>query len=335
MRRTLPARLLVDLPSWVGDQVIALPAVWRLVEANTGGDTILHTRTTLRRFLALIFPETQVLASVHRSSPLTSARRLCRRRGRFDVGVTLRNSARAKILVRFAARWTVGSYGEAAWLLLSRRCAVDRRLHQICDADSILDALGLPGVDPSWRPQLPSSLANEGTRVLEGVDLAAQPVVGLAPATARGETKRWPAESYGGLARKLERKGIRTLVVIGMGEESIADQVRAAADFDVPVVGSDLDVAGLAGLVSRLDALVCNDSGPMHLAAAFGTPVVALFGPSDPKRTAPLGDHHQVLCHHLACAPCATPHCSLTHHDCLRRLSIDEVKTALMRVMDP
>jgi heptosyltransferase-2 len=335
MRRTLPARLLVDLPSWVGDQVIALPAVWRLVEANTGGETVLHTRPTLRRFLALVFPETQVLASVHRSSPLTSARHLCRKRDRFDVAVTLRNSTRAKILMRIAARWTLGSCGEAAGLLLSRRCAVDRRLHQIFDADSILDALGLPGVDPSWRPRLPSSLADEGTRILEGVGLAAQPVVGLAPATARGETKRWPAESYGGLARKLERKGIRTLVVIGPGEESTADRVRAAAEFDVRVAGSDLDVAGLAGLVSRLDAMVCNDSGPMHLAATFGTPVVTLFGPSDPKRTAPLGDHHEVLCHHLGCAPCATPHCSLTHRDCLRGLSVAHRSASAGLLVEP
>jgi heptosyltransferase-2 len=333
MRRPLPARLLVDLPSWVGDQVIALPAVRRLVAANAGGETVLHTRPSLRRFLELIYPETEVVASAHKSSPLASARRLCRKEGRFGVGVTLRNATRAKILVRIAARWTVGSCGEGARLLLSRRCSVDRRLHQTFDADSILDALGLPGVDPLWRPRLPSALVHEAERGLEKVDLAAGPVVGLAPATARGETKRWPAENYGNLAKKLNRRRVRTLVTIGAGEESIADRVRAAAGFDVPVVGSDLDVAGLAAVVSRLDALVCNDSGPMHLAAAFGTRVVALFGPSDPRRTAPLGDRHEVLCHHLVCAPCTAPRCPLTHHDCLRRLSVDEVEAALMRLV--
>jgi heptosyltransferase-2 len=334
MWRPLPARLLVDLPNWLGDQVIALPAVRRLVDGNLGGETVLHCRPSLHRFLAELFPETEVVASPRKDSPVASARRLCRERGRFEIGVTLRNAARAKILVRLAATCSVGSRGEGAGLLLSRRCEVDRRRHQVFDADSILGALGLASVNPIWRPRRPMILDREGVLSLARLGMQERPVVGLAPATARGQAKRWPAARFGLLARRLAESDLRTLVLIGAGEEKIAEEVRAAAEFDLPIVGPDRDVAGLAAIVSQLTALVGNDSGAMHLAACFGTPVVALFGPSDPTRTAPVGGRHEVLCQNLACAPCTAPSCPLLHHECLRGLSVDDVEEALMRIVD-
>jgi ADP-heptose:LPS heptosyltransferase len=121
--------------------------------------------------------------------------------------------------------------------------------------------------------------------------------------------------------------------VVGPGEEKLAEEVRAAAGAALPVVGLDLDVAALVGAMSFFDVLVANDSGPMHLAALFGTRVVGLFGPSDPQRTAPLGRGHQVLSRHVTCAPCTAHSCPLAHHECLRNLSIDEVDVALANIL--
>ena len=332
-QRRCPTRLLVDLPTWVGDQMIAMPAVRRLIDGNRGGDTVLHTTPAMRRLLELVFPETGVAASPRKASPGVSALDLCRRRGRFEVGVTLRNAMRAKILVRLAARWTAGSRGEGARLLLSRGCRIDRGRHQVFDGDPILHALDLPGVDSAWRPPRPPALDREGEAVLDRVGLSGDRVVGLAPATARGQAKRWPADRFARLARRLKGRGLRSLVVVGPGEEALAEEVRAAAGCSIPVAGPDLDVAGLAGVIGRLETLVCNDSGPMHVAARFGTKVVALFGPSDPSRTAPLGDDHEVLCRHLSCAPCTAPRCPLEHHDCMRGLSVDEADAAVMRIL--
>ena len=179
--RRLPARLLVDLPNWVGEQMMALPAVDRLVEGNRGDVTVLHTRPVMVRLLALVFPSAVVVAV-----PLASAVKLCRGNGRYDVGLTLRNAARAKILISQVARWTLGSRGEGARLLSSKSCTVYRRRHQVFDTDAILETLGLPAVEASWRPELPNKLVREGEEALSEAGISGGQVVGLAPATACG-----------------------------------------------------------------------------------------------------------------------------------------------------
>jgi heptosyltransferase-2 len=322
--------MLVDLPNWVGDQVMAIPAVQRLVEANRDGETVLHTRPSMRKFLAGLFPTTIVVASPLKASPFTSVRAACAEGGRFEVGVTLRNSARAKILVRLGARWTAGSNGEGAGVLLSAPRAVDRSRHQVFDPDSILDALGLPGINLEWRPRLPNDMAAIGDIVLAGLELGRGPVVGLAPTTARGNAKRWPADRFGELARRLIGRGLQPLVVVGPGEEEISGELASTAGHGLPVAGPGLDVAGLAGLIACLGVLVGNDSGPMHLATCFGTPTVAIFGPSDPRRTAPIGKRDVVLHRAEACAPCTDPSCRLGHHECMQSISVDEVEAVVL-----
>jgi len=333
MPSTLPTRMVIDLPNWVGDQVMALPAVDRLVAANAGGETTLHSRPAGRRLFASLFPMAEVVASPPKCSPITTARRLCRDGGRFDVGITLRHASRAKICLRLTARRSLGSDGDGGRLLLSERYPVDRSRHQVFDADPILEGLGLSGVDPRWRPSLPLELVEEGARELRRAGVARDGAIGVAPACARGETKRWPAAAYGELARRMRARGLEVVVVIGPGEAELGRQVVAAAGRPLPVVGGDVDVAGLAGVLARLSVLVCNDSGPMHLAAAVGIRMVALFGPTDPRRTGPLGDRHLVLRRDLECAPCRARSCALGHAACLRELPVERAERAVLEML--
>jgi heptosyltransferase-2 len=333
MGAVFPARLVVDLPNWVGDQVMALTAVHRLVNANRDGGTTLHVRPPVRRMFELLFPAASTLASRVKESPFLVARRLCRSGGRFDVGVTLRHAYRAKILIRLAARRSLGSGGEGARMLLSEWYPVDRGRHQVFDADPIMNALELDGTDQPWRPPVPPVLIEEAIGVLRAAGAPVDGGVGFAPAAAWGESKRWPAANYGQLVRRLRRLDLQPVVVIGPGEEELAHAVRSASGGDLPVVGAALDVAGLAGVLERLDALVCNDSGPMHLAAMVGTPVVALFGPTEPQRTGPLGDGHVVLSRRLDCAPCGERVCPLGHTECLHGLGVDEVERAVLELV--
>ena len=333
MRDVLPGRLVVDLPNWVGDQVMALPTVHRLVVGNRDGETTLHPRPAARRFFEALFPATEVVASPPKASPITMARRLVQGGGRFDVGVTLRHASRAKICLRLTARRSLGSGQDGGRFLLSERYPVDRTRHQVFDADPILEGLGLEPVNPSWRPSLPLILIEEGARALRRAGVERDGAIGLAPATARGASKRWPAASFGDLARRMLARGLEVVVVIGPGEEELGWAVAAAAGRPVPVVGCRLDVAGLAGVLARLSVLVCNDSGPMHLAGAVGTRMVALFGPTDPRRTGPLGDRSVILRRELDCAPCGARICPLGHSACLQELSVERVERSLLRVL--
>jgi ADP-heptose:LPS heptosyltransferase len=119
------------------------------------------------------------------------------------------------------------------------------------------------------------------------------------------------------------------VVVVGPGEEEVARRVAASSGVRLPVVGDDTDVAGLAGLVSEVDVVVGNDSGPVQLAAVFGTPVVAIFGPTDADRTRPHGAPVRIVRRDLDCAPCGRPTCPLGHHACMTELSVDEVVEAI------
>lgn len=326
-----PSRMVVDLPNWVGDQVMALPAVRRLVDGNCDGATTLHARPEARRFLEALFPGTRVVASPRKAFPVATARHLCIGAGRFDVGVTLRHASRAKICLWLAARRSLGSGNRGGRFLLSERFEVDRRRHQVFDADPILHGLGLDGVDPSWRPAMPLDLVEEGARLLRQSGVRMEGAVGLAPAAVWGEAKRWPAARFGALARRLCGRGLEAVVVIGPGEQVVGREVCEAAGCELPVVGADSDVAGLAGVLARLSVLVGNDSGPMHVAAAVGTPAVALFGPTDPARTGPLGDRHVVLRQQIDCAPCGHRRCPLGHTACLHDLSVETVERTVMQ----
>jgi ADP-heptose:LPS heptosyltransferase len=287
--------MLVDLPNWVGDQMITMPAVHRLVEGNRGGTTALHTRPNMLRFLSAVFPDAGVAESPQKASPFSSARRLRQNGGRFEVGVTLRNSARAKILIRLVAFWCGGSRGEGARVLLSAACEVDRSRHQIYDADPILAVLGIENIGSSWHPSLPVELKDEGDSTITAAGVDRYSAIGLAPATARGAAKRWPGRRYGELARRLRAEGYEPVVVIGPGEDGIAEEVFEAARLELPIIGGDTDVAGLAALIANLRVLVANDSGPMQLATCLGIPVVAVFGATDPKRTAPVGSGNRTV----------------------------------------
>jgi len=110
--------------------------------------------------------------------------------------------------------------------------------------------------------------------------------------------------------------------------------LRAALDFEVPDTAA-LDAGGLAAAVARCEVVVTCDSGPSHVAAALGVPVVAIFGPTSPERWRPLSPRSEVVRVPLACSPCSNhgdKACPLGHHDCMQKLSVEQVLAAVQRL---
>ncbi len=315
---------------------MALPATARLIDANRGGTTILHVRHATAALVAAIFPEAEVMASTHRENPLRTIRSIWGLGRRVDIGVTMRNAARAKAILRLVSSWSAGTASQGGHLLLSWAYDPDFSQHQLHDADGALDCLGLKRADEEWRATLPESLNELGRRVLSDAGVGAPArSVGLAPGVAwGGSAKRWPEENFGRLAVLLKEGGFEPVVVIGPGEAEIAQSVRRASGIDLPVVAEDLDAAGLGAVLGSLSALIGNDSGPAHLASALGVPTYALFGPTNDRRTAPMAPEGQVLRHPLDCAPCDQQTCPLVHQACLRDLAPSEVFAAVAAQLD-
>jgi lipopolysaccharide heptosyltransferase II len=159
------------------------------------------------------------------------------------------------------------------------------------------------------------------------------PVIGLQPgASATMSWKRWPADRY--------RKVIERLIAdrpdqqfILFGTASEADATKDLArdlECNITVAAGKTDVKEVAALIERCDVLMCNDSGLMHVAVAVGTPVVAIYGPTDIGRTAPLGPGHTIIRHELPCSPCFRLEgddqiLQCPHHDCLMTITPEEV----------
>jgi heptosyltransferase I len=142
-------------------------------------------------------------------------------------------------------------------------------------------------------------------------------------------SKLWPAELFGALAKGLRGLGLRPLVSWGPGEEGLADRVVQASD-GAAVRSFPTTLLDYVEIARRARLVVAADTGPLHLACAVGTPVVALFGPTDPARNGPFAAEDAVVRHAPPCAPCYSRTC-LRHAGVMGTLTVAEVLTAAQR----
>jgi heptosyltransferase-2 len=309
---------LVVAPNWLGDCVMALPVLRAIRRARPGDGLAVLARSGAA---SLFRAEESADTVVERSGLFGDARRL--RSGGFAEAWLLPNSFRSALAPWFAGiPERIGYDTDHRGPLLTRALrAPSRTEHQLRDYDALLRSRG---IEPDFEaPHVPvtARALDRAAASLEaaGVDRD-EPLALLAPGAAFGWTKRWPPERYGALGDLLKARGVPCAVVIGPGEEALGTAVAAAARARLPVLGADLDPLELAALFSCARVVVANDSGPMHLAAAAGVPVVAFFGPTDPGRTAPTGAPSRILDRYVFCSPCYLKECPY-RHECMREIS--------------
>lgn len=323
--------LLVVAPNWIGDAVMSLPVLRALRRANPGRRITVFAR----RGPAAIY-RAEGSADDVRVAPGLFAGIRAAARGGFAEAWLLPNSFRAAIVPFLAGipeRIGYASDGRAP-LLTAALPLPPRTDHQLRDYDPLLRSRGVePDPHPPRLP-IPAGAADLADAALSGAGLPGDgSLVLIAPGAAFGWTKRWPPDRFGRLAAVLAARGRACAVVIGPGEEPLAAQVRGASSATLAVLGADLDPVGVAALAARAGVVVANDSGPMHLAAAVGTPVVSLFGPTDPGRTGPTGSPSVVLDRYVFCSPCYLKECPYGH-ECLREISVEAVARAVERLFD-
>ena len=326
-------RALVRLPNWLGDTVMAVPTLRALRAALPAAELwclgpwaseLLESEPGIARRLV---PPSRVGAR------LAQARRL--RQVAFDLAVILPNSFETALAGWLArARWRVGYAGDGRGRLLTHALRPDDGpVHQVAAYRRLLEPLGVDG--PASAPTLTIDPArrSEARRLLDEAGLAGgDRRVGLQLGAAFGPAKLWPPERIAALAAGLETRGIRPVLLGSPAARELADRVQAAATGRIrSLVGRDRP-ALLPALLAELDAFVGADSGPAHVAAAVGVPTVTLFGPTDPRVTAPLGRGQRALWRQPPCAPCFRPDCPIDHR-CLRAIEVAEVEAAVMAAL--
>ncbi|MCX5725368.1 MAG: glycosyltransferase family 9 protein, partial [Nitrospirae bacterium] len=148
--------------------------------------------------------------------------------------------------------------------------------------------------------------------------------------SARWPTKRWPAASFAEVADRLQQEESGSVVLIGgPGERAEVAAVKGKMKTPAIDLTGSTTVGLLPALLSKASLLITNDSGPMHVAAAVGTPVVALFGPTSEVRTGPYGAGHHVVTGNVSCRPCFSRTCrNVLPLECLRTVSPEQVLAA-------
>ncbi len=332
-----PARILIRATNWIGDAIMTLPAI----------------RTIRRNFPAsrLVVLSRPWVAELHGADPqvdevilydkngqhggLRGLFRLARelRAHRFDLAILLQNAFEAAMIARLAGIPVIAGYSrDGRRPLLTHPVAIRpeiRRRHQVLYYQDLLRQLGLaPGPDDLYLPL--SETAQQWARAA----LAGQPrpIIGINPGAAYGPAKRWPAERYAAVARELWKRFGGTPVVFG----TKADQQAAAVIGEA--VPATLDLTGrttlaqAAAAIARCDCFLTNDSGLMHVAAAAGIPLVAVFGSTDPVATGPASPRAKIVRHALACAPCLQPTCK-TGFACMLDIEPAEVAAAATELL--
>ena len=337
-------RLVVLAPNWLGDAVMALPAIADLRRHYAGA----HIAVAARPSVAPMFTMVQGIDAVLTLPGGGGLRALTGWKldanvlssGAFDAAVLLPNSFATAFVTSKAnirERWGYAADGRASWLTR----AIPKpgaALHQRAYYQALTTALGITAGPPFAAVSPDRDKARQLLRDI-GLDLD-EPFVVLAPGAAYGRAKQWLPERFAELAHQIITGRGWSVVMVG------APVDRAACDEiarRLPRTGTRInrlidfcgksDIPTLAGILSQARAVVSNDSGAMHLAGAVGTKVIAIFGPTNEGRTSPLSAGPQspapiVITRDVFCRPCMLRECPIDHR-CMRRISAAEVNDAI------
>lgn len=331
-------RILFFSPSWLGDAVMSLPTLESLRRALPDA----HIGVVARTGVADLF------ASCGAADDVILYRRgsgVDRLRGYLDLIGRLRafSADLAIVLPRsFGSAWTallsdaprrIGFKASGRDLLLTD--AIEResallKQHRVLYYRHLISGIATGLAAPMPRIE-PSAAARESAlRLLGPLATRRERLVGFIPGAQYGSAKQWPEERFVALGRHIRAElGGEVVLIGGPGDRDLTDRIRHE-------IGSEsvIDLAGktsiseLAAVLSLCRFVVSNDTGAMHVSAAVGTPVIAIFGSTDPITTAPFGSIHTILREPVECSPCLLRTCPIDHR-CMTRIGVDRVLDAV------
>ncbi len=338
--------ILIVGPSWVGDMVMAQTLFICLkqhhpdctidVLAPAWSQPILERMPQVRA--AIDFPLGHGVLDLRRRYRI--ARTL---RGRYDQAIVLPNSFKAALVPFFAriARRT-GWRGEMRYALLNDLRRLDKARYPLMIERfmALAFAADVPLPTPYPRPHLQVSPANRVTALKRFGLTLARPILALCPGAEFGEAKRWPARHYAQVAATYLADGWQVWLFGSVNDHPSGEEIRALLT-DAQWRERTCNLAGQTQLAEAIDLLSCaaavvsNDSGLMHVAAALERPLVAVYGSTSPAFTPPLAEQVRIVRLGLECSPCFARTCRYGHYHCLQQLPPERVNQALADVLAP
>jgi lipopolysaccharide heptosyltransferase I len=325
--KNIPRKLLIIKPSSLGDVVHSLPFLnvvrecfpraeihWVIAKGLEG---LLENHPMVQKLWVINKDQWKKIARLQGTVSEFRNLLIALRGESYDIAVDLQGLLRSGILTaatRAPVRLGFSEAREGSRLFYTHRITGGREVHAVDRYLKIASALGCDTGTITFA--LP--LVTESQEIRQLKQELGDYVV-LAPG-ARWKTKQWPAERFGRLASMLS---IRSIIIGSEDDESLAKEAVSHSEGKAVSMAGNTDIKEMISLIRKARFMVTNDSGPMHIAAACGVPVVALFGPTSPARTGPYGSGHIVIKADTPCAPCYKKKCKDIR--CMESISVDEV----------
>lgn len=337
-----PKNIIVRMPNWVGDVIMSTPILMDLRKAFPDADITAMCRSPMGELLQE-FPDIDEIFCFTKSSRLVRRNEKKNimeklKNGKYDLGVILPNTfSSAWWFWQGEVKYRIGYNSAKRGFLLTHPIDVPadiQKQHLISTYKNLLSVLGIPLSNTLPKLYLKEQEVEQAKLLLSQHGVRAHHrIVGINPGAAYGSAKCWLPERFREVTtRLLENKDI---VVVYFGDLITAKLVKEICQGLSPRV---INMAGLtslrelACLISLCDVLLTNDSGPMHIAGAFNTPVVALFGSTSSVMTGPW-QNGKVIQKQVSCSPCYRRVCPIDFR-CMKQIQVNEVMIAIMRALD-
>jgi heptosyltransferase-2 len=333
-------RILVRAVNWVGDAVMTTPALGLIRENFPRAEITLLANPLVSQLLSP-HPAVDRVITFHRNGVhggIAGRFRLAGeiRKRNFDAAIILPNSFDSALVPWLAGIATrLGKSSDGRGFMLSGRYHPSRQVlsgHEVEYYCDLVRTFGMTG--PAGKPLIittPAEDRNAATTLAESGIAPGEFLLGINPGAAFGSAKRWYPERFAEVAGRLAGEWNARIIIFGGPVET---EIAAAIEERLSGPGC-LNMAGRTGmrellaLIRRCNFFITNDSGPMHIAAAFGVPLVAIFGPTDHTGTAPYSDRAVIVRKEFECAPCKLRVCP-TDHQCMTAVTADDVVSAAL-----
>lgn len=325
-------KIVVRVPNWIGDCILSLPTLESLKKNFSRAQIWIATREEIQDlFISFDFVNDVIpLPGVNNFKNIKESAQIIKDHN-FDISLLLTNSFSTAFLFYLAKipqRW--GYLRDNRGFLLTKGVPLkkmnDSPSHQVDYYLNLISALGLQAFPPELTFPLSPAEKNWAKKELSSLGCKPnRPLVLLNPGAYYGPAKRWPASKFAELAGMLQEMKKAEILIVGSYEEvSLAESIVSSMDKKpINLVGATT-LRQLAALISIANLFITNDSGPMHMASAFRVPVIAIFGPTDPRITGPFHQPSVVVKIDAPCWPCSYRKCPFDHR-CMMDINPEEI----------
>jgi len=327
-------RIIVRVPNWIGDAVLSTPALAFLRKIYPDAHIAILTKEWAKDVFKAN-PSIDEIMTLNKSLLRASMEV---RQKRFDSGLLFPDSFSSALLFFIAGiPQRMGYPTDGRYLLLNRRIRRSRdfkKEHQVMYFLRLVQALGHKSIcfESSSDINLVWMVTDEERKrtdtILKEVGLFSDRdvLVGINPGAAFGPAKRWFTDRYAKLADELvKRYNVKVIIFGGPQDCDITGEVASLMKSSSINLAGKITLRELAAIIARCNVFITNDTGPMHIAAAVGTKVVAIFGSTDPVRTSPWGEGHIIVKKEVECSPCLKPFCLRNDYKCLDMITVEDV----------